>query len=64
MLVALQMDTYRERPLIARVDQVTGETLKVTGLLVGPCANDARATVTWNGQRKFKKRLLCFLISS
>ena len=30
MLVALQMDTYRERPLIARVDQVTGETLKVT----------------------------------
>lgn len=32
MLVALELDTYNERPLIARVDTVSGEKLNITWL--------------------------------
>ena len=32
MLVALSLETYRERPLIGRVDELKDETLKITWL--------------------------------
>lgn len=32
MLVALELETYNERPLIARVDTVSGENLSITWL--------------------------------